>query len=212
MWATWHARHAANCIQAIQVISLGRGLHCHGPTSLGRGLHGPRSTVFIWMTRIFFFFLHQANIEIGLHYHMHMALVGVRDDMHISHMALFRVRDGFISAQLHTTHKSPKSFTSLYRLALPLASLGEWEIGDECWDNPSRTRSNYWISNHLAMPYRGGAGGVLDHESRRKKSPLSQFHDENKPFSRFTKKNSCKQYYVRYKSMLTYLKIYMDLL
>ena len=30
-----HVRHTANCIQ---VISLGRGLHCHGPTSLGRGL------------------------------------------------------------------------------------------------------------------------------------------------------------------------------
>ena len=36
MWAAgmaWHARHAANCIQAIQVIS----------ASLGRGLGGRRS-------------------------------------------------------------------------------------------------------------------------------------------------------------------------
>ena len=57
----------------------------------------------------------------------------------------------------------------------------------------------------------GGGGGIGSRITKKEKS-LSQFHDENKPFSRFTKKNSCKQYYVRYKSMLTYLKIYMDLL
>ena len=43
------------------------------------------------------------------------------------HMALFRVRDGFISAQVSEIFHEP---------------LGEWKIGDECWDNPSRTRNN----------------------------------------------------------------------
>ena len=38
------------------------------------------------------------------------------------HMALFRVRDGFISAQVSEIFQEP---------------LGEWKIGDECWDNPS---------------------------------------------------------------------------
>ena len=43
------------------------------------------------------------------------------------HMALFRVRDGFISAQVSEIFHQP---------------LGEWKIGDECWDNPSRMRNN----------------------------------------------------------------------
>ena len=42
-------------------------------------------------------------------------------------MALFRVRDGFISAQVSEIFHEP---------------LGEWKIGDECWDNPSCTRNN----------------------------------------------------------------------
>ena len=46
------------------------------------------------------------------------------DDMH---MTLFRVRDGFNSAQVSEIFHEP---------------LGEWKIGDECWDNPSRTRNN----------------------------------------------------------------------
>ena len=48
----------------------------------------------------------------------------------------------------------------------------------------------------------GGVQGVLDHESRGKKIPFHKFHDENRNISRFTKKNSCKQYYDMYK-MLT---------
>ena len=40
------------------------------------------------------------------------------------HMALFRVRDGFISAKVSEIFYEP---------------LGDWKIGDECWDNPSRT-------------------------------------------------------------------------
>ena len=50
----------------------------------------------------------------------------ITDDM-IMHMTLFRVRDGFISAQISEIFHEP---------------LGEWKIGDECWDNPSRTRNN----------------------------------------------------------------------
>ena len=47
---------------------------------------------------------------------------------HDMHMVLFRVRDGFISAQVSKIFHEP---------------LGEWKIGDECWDNsPSRTRNN----------------------------------------------------------------------
>ena len=47
----------------------------------------------------------------------------VLEDMH---MTLFRVRDGFISAQVSEIFHE---------------SLGEWKIGDECWDNPYRTRN-----------------------------------------------------------------------
>ena len=47
-----------------------------------------------------------------------------RDDIH---MALFRVRDGFISTQVSETFHKP---------------LGEWKIGDECWDNPSCTQNS----------------------------------------------------------------------
>ena len=48
---------------------------------------------------------------------------------------------------------------------------------------------------------RGGPGSRIT----RKENSLSQFHDENKSFSRFTKKNARKQHYKMYK-MLTFDK------
>ena len=48
----------------------------------------------------------------------------------------------------------------------------------------------------------GGVQGGTGSRITRKENSLSQFHDENKYHSRFTKKNSCKQYYDMYK-MLT---------
>ena len=49
-------------------------------------------------------------------------------------MALFRERDGFISTQVSEISHKP---------------LGEWKIGDECWDNPSRTSAEITHLTHL---------------------------------------------------------------
>ena len=51
----------------------------------------------------------------------------------------------------------------------------------------------------ISDQYQGGCRGGTGSRITRKENSLSQFHDENKYLSRFTKKNSCKQYYDMYK-------------
>ena len=59
----------------------------------------------------------------------------------------------------------------------------------------------FQIQARLNDVFRGGGGvqGGTGSRITRKENSLSQFHDENKNLSRFTKKNSCKQYYDMYK-------------